>query len=222
MRELCRMNKLILYTVRFDVHPAVGDEYSLWTGSALARVSQVGGVRELRVFQTAAGSPMVNLTFQFDNSDAWSQWIFHPEVQKVFEELARFSLDLKLELWEPSPMIPQPLYRAGGSAEKPAVRYLLRWDLHRETMEDYWVQAESIWTRALEVEGACGLAAFRALAGSPRVMAWFDFPDLAAWASWYANPLIHDELTVANSRFVVGSRSELWIPSPRVGLPIRM
>ena len=80
---------------------------------------------------------MVNLTFEFASKEEWSGWVFHPEIQKLVEEMTSYTLDLKNELWEPSPMLSQTVYKSGATPGNPVVRYLIRWDLLRETQSEY-------------------------------------------------------------------------------------
>src|SRR5688572_29036984 len=128
---------IVLYTLRYDVLPQVGADYTAWTVSAMGRAMGVPGLSELRVFQAAAGSPMVVLSFEFATAEAFSKWRFHADVQKVIEELTMYSADLTAELWDPSPMLSRPEVSAGFDLQASAVRYVTRWDLLPQRMDEY-------------------------------------------------------------------------------------
>ena len=48
-----------------------------------------------------------------DKTEAYAAWYGHDDVQRVVAELRTLATDVTLELWGPSPIVPQPI-RPGG------------------------------------------------------------------------------------------------------------
>ncbi len=100
---------MVLYIVKWDIHPDKADAYIEWTKSAIPRVMSVPGVVEFRAYRAAGGAPQVVATYEFPDMAAWAAWWSHPDCQEVMNELHALALNVTTELWGPSPLVPKPI-----------------------------------------------------------------------------------------------------------------
>jgi quinol monooxygenase YgiN len=100
---------MVLYVNKWDIHPDKVDAYLKWTGGAIRRVLAVPGVVEFRAYRTAAGTSQAVITYEFADMAAWAAWFSNEEVQKVIAELYTLALNVSMELWGPSPVVPAPI-----------------------------------------------------------------------------------------------------------------
>jgi antibiotic biosynthesis monooxygenase (ABM) superfamily enzyme len=101
---------MLRYIVRWDIIPTQEPEsYIHWIEAALRRTLAVPGVRELSAYRPVAGQSQVVVSFAFTNFESWSAWFNHDDVQAVFGELFGLVSNVQRELWEPSPILPNPI-----------------------------------------------------------------------------------------------------------------
>ena len=55
---------MVLYIMKWDIHPDKAEAYLKWTGSAVKR-SAVPGVVEFRAYRPASGSSQIAVTYEF-------------------------------------------------------------------------------------------------------------------------------------------------------------
>ena len=104
---------MVLYTMKWNIHPDKTEEYMAWAKGAIQRTLGVGDVIELRAYRPASGVFQVVLTLEFADMAAWSNWYSTEVVQTVFVEMRTLTTNATTELWGPSPVVPQPI-RPGG------------------------------------------------------------------------------------------------------------
>ena len=104
---------MVLFVVKWDIHPSKMDAYLEWLKSAMPRILAVPGVVEFRGYRGAVGAPQIVATYEFADMAAWAAWRAHEEAQKVWSELHTLALNVTAELWGPSPAAPAPI-RPGG------------------------------------------------------------------------------------------------------------
>jgi len=104
---------MVLYVMKWDIHPDKVETYLKWTEGAIRRTLAVPGVVEFRAYRGACGAPQVVVTYEFADLAAWAAWHSHEEAQKVLTELHTLALNVTTELWGPSPVVPKPI-RPGG------------------------------------------------------------------------------------------------------------
>jgi len=104
---------MVLFVVKWDIHPDKVDAYLEWLKSAVPRTLGVPGVVEFRAYRGAAGAPQILATYEFADLAAWAAWYTHEDAQKVWAELHTVGLNVTAELWGPSPVMPKPI-RPGG------------------------------------------------------------------------------------------------------------
>jgi quinol monooxygenase YgiN len=100
---------MVLYVVKFNLHPDKVEAYAKWIKSAIQRQMAVKGPVELRAFRGSTGSHRFVATYEFEDMAAWAAWQSHEEVQKTRSELDTLATDVTTELWGPSPVYPAPV-----------------------------------------------------------------------------------------------------------------
>jgi quinol monooxygenase YgiN len=103
---------MVLQVMKWDIHPDKTDAYLKWTEGAIKRTVAVPGVVEFRAYRAVTGSSQIVVTYEFADMAAWAAWQSSDEVQKVRAELGTMGLNVEVEVWGPSPVIPAPI-RAG-------------------------------------------------------------------------------------------------------------
>ena len=100
---------MVLYVVKWNLHPDKVEAYAKWVKSAIQRQMAVKGVVELRAYRSAAGSHRFVATYEFADMAAWAAWESHEDIQKTRNELDTLAIDVTTELWGPSPLISAPV-----------------------------------------------------------------------------------------------------------------
>lgn len=104
---------MVLQIVRWDYLPDKVETIARWQESAIRRTVAVPGVIEFRAYRPVSGVSRYLVTYEFADLAAWAAWYGHEETQKVLDELHTLALNVTLELWGPSPVVPKPI-RPGG------------------------------------------------------------------------------------------------------------
>lgn len=104
---------MVIYVVKWDIHPDKVEAYLEWVKGAVPRSLAVPGVVAFRAHRSAAGAPQVVVTYEFADMAAWAAWWNHEDIQQVLNELHTLALNVTTELWGPSPVVPEPI-RPGG------------------------------------------------------------------------------------------------------------
>jgi antibiotic biosynthesis monooxygenase (ABM) superfamily enzyme len=100
---------MYLYVLRWDINPSKSEDYENWAVKAIRRSISIPGVVEVRAFRPIAGQSQVVVTFEFQDFEAWTDWFNDQQVQAVFNELFSMAINVHRELWEPSPLIAEPI-----------------------------------------------------------------------------------------------------------------
>jgi quinol monooxygenase YgiN len=104
---------MVLYVMKWNIHPDKKEAYNNWTESAIGRTLAVPGVVEFRAYRPASGESQVVVTYEFADLAAWAAFYAHENVQNVTDELRTLATDVTTELWGPSAVVPAPI-RPGG------------------------------------------------------------------------------------------------------------
>ena len=99
----------VLQVTKYDVPADKLEAYSKWAGEALKRSLAVPGVVEFRAYRPTVGGSLVVQTHEFADLAAWAAWRSNKELEKVVDELETFVVNLTVELWGPSPIVPEPI-----------------------------------------------------------------------------------------------------------------
>jgi len=100
---------MVICLMKWDIRPEKIEAYQEWAQSAVKRLLAVPGVVEFRAFRTIMGCHQVAVTYEFINMQAWASWQEDEETKKVFEESRPCITNLSMELWGPSPVVPEPI-----------------------------------------------------------------------------------------------------------------
>jgi quinol monooxygenase YgiN len=100
---------MVLQVMKYDVHPDKAEAYTKWTEGAIKRTVGGPGVVEFRGYRTTAGDSQVVITYEFTDLAAWAAWSSDEDVQRVLSEMRALTLNLDIEVWGPSPIVPQPV-----------------------------------------------------------------------------------------------------------------
>ena len=102
------------------------------------------------------------------------------------------------------------------------VLYVMKWDIRPDKAEAYLEWVQGAIQRNLAAPGVVEFRAYRGVAGPPpaQVVISYEFADLGAWASWYADPGVQQSVQEVRA-YVENLSAELWGPSPVVPAPIR-
>jgi len=100
---------MVLYVVKWNLHPDKVEAYTKWVKFAIQRQMAVKGVVELRAYRAAAGTHRIVATYEFADMAAWAAWQSDESIQNTRDELDAFATDVTTELWGPSRLTPAPV-----------------------------------------------------------------------------------------------------------------
>ena len=100
---------MVLHVTKYDIHPDKVEDYLKWTESAIKRTVAAPGVVEFRAYRPATGASQVVITYEFADMATWAAWQSDEDVQKVLDELRTLALNVNIEVWGPSPVVPEPI-----------------------------------------------------------------------------------------------------------------
>ena len=97
-------------TLSYDLAPGI-DEQGYWDfiKKNVSVVLNAGGIEELRAHRNALGSPLVRITMVWESIAAWARFIESDAGQTLQNELRGYGIGVKVDVWMPSPYIPEPL-----------------------------------------------------------------------------------------------------------------
>jgi quinol monooxygenase YgiN len=95
--------------MKWNIHPDKVEDYLKWTESAVKRTLAAPGVVEFRAYRPATGASQVVTTYEFADMATWAAWQSDEDVQKVLDELRALALNVNIEVWGPSPVVPEPI-----------------------------------------------------------------------------------------------------------------
>ena len=94
----------------YDLLPGIDQQAFLEFGNrAFATMLKAPGLVEIRVYRSLLGSPQVRLTLIWQTLADWAKFTESPERQRLDSELLKFATNIGIELWGPSPAVPEPL-----------------------------------------------------------------------------------------------------------------
>ncbi|MEE9610903.1 MAG: antibiotic biosynthesis monooxygenase [Desulfatiglandales bacterium] len=78
--------------------------------AVVAMALEAPGVVELRGHRNMLGSPQARFTSVWKSLVDWAKFNESPEWQEAWAEMSPYLTNLRLEIWGPSPIIPEPLH----------------------------------------------------------------------------------------------------------------
>ena len=100
---------MVLQVMKWNIHPDKVEAYLKWSETAIKRTLAVPGVVEFRAYRPATGASQVVSTYEFADMAAWAAWQSDEDGQKVLDELRTLALNVNIEVWGPSPVVPAPI-----------------------------------------------------------------------------------------------------------------
>ena len=101
---------MVIYAVKWDIRSEKVEAYPEWAQSAVSRLLAVPGVVEFRAYRPVTGCHQVAVTYEFIDMQSWASWQYNEDVQKVFDEGRTYMTNMSVELWGPSPIVPEPIH----------------------------------------------------------------------------------------------------------------
>ena len=94
----------------YDLLPGIDRQaYVAWSKGASATMLQAPGLVEMRVHRNLLGSPQVRSTSVWQSLAAWARFTESAEWQALELEFRTFLTNLEVQIWGPSPVMPEPL-----------------------------------------------------------------------------------------------------------------
>jgi heme-degrading monooxygenase HmoA len=95
----------------YELMPAVDQKaYQEWAKRTIGLVLKSPGVIEFRAYRNILGSPFVRSTSVWKTLADWSNFVESAGWKAAEAELrAKYGVDIRVELWGPSPVVPEPL-----------------------------------------------------------------------------------------------------------------
>lgn len=94
----------------YDLLPSIDQQaYLEYSKRALATMLKAPGIVEIRAYRSLLGAPHVRLTLLWQTLADWAKFAESPERQLLDSELSKFATGIALEIWGPSPAVPEPL-----------------------------------------------------------------------------------------------------------------
>ena len=84
---------------------AYSESAKKWIGTLL----QATGFVEFRAHRNLLSSPQVRSTFVWETLADWARFAESAERQELESELRTFATNIKIEIWGPSPVVPEPI-----------------------------------------------------------------------------------------------------------------
>jgi hypothetical protein len=98
----------------YDLLPGIDlQAYLEFSRKSLAVMAKSPGLVEIRASRSLLGAPHVRLTVVWQTLVDWARFAESPERFRIDAELLKFATNEVVELWGPSPVVPEPI-RPGG------------------------------------------------------------------------------------------------------------
>lgn len=104
---------MVIFVMKFDVLPDKQQAYGDWLtkGGTLQTQLSVPGIIDLQGFRPVGGASQVLGIYHFASLEDFSKWFHHDEIQRILRESRTLLTNIQYEIWEGSPLSPEPLKR---------------------------------------------------------------------------------------------------------------
>lgn len=75
----------------------------------ISKIMQKPGFVELRAQRNVLSSPLVRTTFLWKTLADWAKFAESPDREALESELRKFATNIRIEIWAPSSIVPEPL-----------------------------------------------------------------------------------------------------------------
>ena len=95
----------------FTLYPNVDPQaLQAYTKRAIGALLRAPGVVEVRAYRNLLGAPQVRLAVVWETLADWATFAESDTRRAYDSELETFATDIHIELWGPSPNVPEPLH----------------------------------------------------------------------------------------------------------------
>lgn len=100
---------MIEVTNSYDLQPGVNlESYAAWAKKSAQMMAQQPGLVELRANRNVLGTPQIRTTSCWISLVDWARFADGPW-RTLEQELRTFAVNIKVEVWGPSPLLPTPI-----------------------------------------------------------------------------------------------------------------
>lgn len=100
---------MVQQVMMYDLVPSVDQHaYQAWSKRTIAALVQQPGLVEFRAYRNMLGTPQVRTTIDWESLAAYEKYL-QGAWQPVEAELRTMATNIRVELWGPSPIVPEPL-----------------------------------------------------------------------------------------------------------------
>ncbi|MFB0564679.1 MAG: antibiotic biosynthesis monooxygenase [Candidatus Aminicenantaceae bacterium] len=109
--EQKKANLIVEVHLYYDLLPGIDQQaYQEWAKKAIGLVMQSPGLIEFRAHRNLLGSPFVRSTSVWQTLNDWANFAQSEKWEKIAADLRNsFAVNIKVEIWGPSPIVPEPL-----------------------------------------------------------------------------------------------------------------
>ena len=102
---------MIEVVLTYDLVPNINqDAYLQFLRKAIVLIFHQKGIQEIRAKRSLAGSPQVMIVLSWESVADWNKFESTKDWTILIEEMKKtFVLDMKSQVWGPSPIAPEPL-----------------------------------------------------------------------------------------------------------------
>jgi heme-degrading monooxygenase HmoA len=101
---------MIEVNIYFQLLPGKDQKaYAELAKAVVAMALESPGIVEVRGHRNMLGSPQVRFTTVWNSLVDWAKFNESTEWQEAWAEMNPYLTDLRLEIWGPSPIVPEPL-----------------------------------------------------------------------------------------------------------------
>jgi heme-degrading monooxygenase HmoA len=111
MDKYKEVSRMIEVDMRWDFLPGMDQEaYQAWAKKAIGTVLKSPGLVEFRAGRSMLAGPMVRVTTVWKTMADWANFDESEAWQALREEiLDQYAQNISVEIWGPSPVVPEPL-----------------------------------------------------------------------------------------------------------------
>ncbi len=101
---------MIEVNLSYDLLPNIDPKaYSEWAKKTVGRLLQAPGLVEFSANRNMLGDPQVRSTSVWKSLADWANYNESDEWRTLEEEARGFVTNIKVEIWGPSPIVPEPM-----------------------------------------------------------------------------------------------------------------
>jgi heme-degrading monooxygenase HmoA len=89
------------------------EAYLQWARKTIGAILQQPGIIEFRAYRNVMISPEVRTTSVWETLADWAHFAESTTWQELLQEMRTYATNIRVELWGPSSVVPEPL-RPGG------------------------------------------------------------------------------------------------------------